>query len=183
MKKKSENMFNLLGGITPIGKAFVPVVEEELHAIETALGVRLPGEYREFVQRYGVSAFGELVQFKSIEGAVEPLSHFFGSKSAGSNSLMWNIGKYQGRMPDTIIPIADDGGGNQICLGIKGNERGKVYYWDHDNEWDEEDYLEDHGKPMPPAVKFQNVHLVAESFEDFIQRLEKSQGDPKRGRS
>jgi hypothetical protein len=77
-------------------------------------------------------------------------------------------------MPDTMIPIADDGGGNQICLGIKGKERGKVYYWDHHNEWDEQDYLEDYGEPMPPEVKFQNVYLIAKSFEDFIQRLEKT---------
>jgi len=77
-----------------------------------------------------------------------------------------------GRMPSTIIPIADDGGGNQICIGIKGGEQGKIYYWDHNNEWDEEDYLLDHGRPMPPEVKFQNVHLIASSFVDFISRLE-----------
>jgi hypothetical protein len=175
MKKEIENRFRLLGGVTPIGKAFVPVVDEELNFIETALGAALPGDYREFVQEYGVSAFGELVQFQPIEGEAGPLSHFYGSKSAGSNSLTRNIEKYMGRMPETIIPIADDGGGNQICLGIKGKERGKVYYWDHHNESDEEDYLEEHGKSMPPEVKFQNVHLIAKSFEDFVQRLEKSQ--------
>jgi hypothetical protein len=175
MKKEIENRFGLLGGVMPIGKAFVPVAEEELNAIETALGVALPGDYREFVQKFGTSAFGALVQFQPIEGEVGPLSHFYGSKSAGSNSLMRNVEKYQGRMPETMIPIADDGGGNQICLGIDGEDQGKVYYWDHHNEWDEEDYLEEHGKPMPPEVKFQNVHLIAESFEDFIQRLEKSQ--------
>ena len=185
MKKEIENRFSLLGGIVPIGKAFVPVAEDELNCIEAALGVALPVNYREFLQKYGVSAFGELVQFQPIEGEPAPLSHFYGSKSAGSNSLAKCIEKYAGRMPESIIPIADDGGGNQICLGIKGKEHGKVYYWDHHNEWDEEDYLEEHGQPMPPDVKFQNVHLIADSFEGFIQRLEKSQsvGDQSRGKS
>ena len=73
-----------------------------------------------------------------------------------------------------MIPIADDGGGHQICVGIKGKECGKVYYWDHHNEWDEQDYLEDYGEPMPSDVKFQNVYLIAESFEDFIRRLQKT---------
>jgi hypothetical protein len=175
MRKVIENKLSLLGGVVPIGKAFVPVADEELNAIETALGVALPGDYREFFQKYGAWAFGALVQFQPIEGEIGPLSGFYGSKIAGTNSLMRNVEMYQGRMPETIIPIADDGGGNQICLGVKGKERGKVYYWDHHNEWDEEDYLEEHGKPMPPEVKFQNVHLIAESFEDFIRRLEKSQ--------
>jgi SMI1 / KNR4 family (SUKH-1) len=76
-------------------------------------------------------------------------------------------------MPETIIPIGDDGIAGQICLGIKGAEAGKVYYWDQQNEpLDEEDYLEDYGEPRPPEAMFQNVHLIAESFEDFLRRLE-----------
>ena len=173
MKKEIENRFSLLGGIVPIGKAFVPVNETELNSIETALGVALPGDYREFVQKYGTSAFGELVQFQPIEGEKGPLSHFYGSRT-GNQSLAKYIEVYRGRMPDTIIPIADDGGGNQICIGIKGKEQGKVYYWDHHNEWDEDDYLDEHDEPMPPEAKFQNVSLIAESFEDFIRRLEKT---------
>jgi hypothetical protein len=55
-------------------------------------------------------------------------------------------------------------------LGIRGPEAGKVYYWDHEREWDEQDYLEQ-GLPVPPDLKFQNVHLIAGSFEDFIARL------------
>ncbi|MDZ7386770.1 MAG: SMI1/KNR4 family protein [candidate division KSB1 bacterium] len=191
MKREIENRFPLLGGIVPIGNTFVPVSEEELHSIETALGVALPNDYREFVQKYGASAFGESVQFRLMQAdpvhPVEsllgtpitryeegPLSAFYGGKEAGTYSLAKEIAVYEGRMPDTMIPIADDGGGNQICLGIKGKERGKVYYWDHHNEWDEQDYLEDYGEPMPPEAKFQNVYLIAESFEDFIRRLEKT---------
>jgi hypothetical protein len=75
-------------------------------------------------------------------------------------------------MPHTIIPIASDGGGDQICLGVSGSERGQVYYWDHHNEWDEEDYEEDWGEPMPPEEKFSNLTLVAGSFEEFLSRLE-----------
>src|SRR5260370_1929977 len=77
------------------------------------------------------------------------------------------------RMPETIIPIGDDGGAGQICLGIKGHEAGKIYYWDQANEpLDEEHYLEGYGEPRPPKAMFQNVHPIAESFEDFLRRLE-----------
>jgi len=170
MKKEIENKFPQLGGIVP----YEAMSQEELLAIKRDLGISLPDDYRAFLQEYGAAEFGELVQFRPIEGEAGPLSHFYGSMT-GNQSLAKHIKTYTGRMPETMIPIADDGGGNQICLGIKGKEQGKVYYWDHHHEWDEEDYLEEHGKPMPPEVKFQNVHLIAESFEDFIQRLEKSQ--------
>ena len=42
---------------------------------------------------------------------------------------------------------------------------------------DEEEYLEDYGVPRPPEAMFQNVHLIAESFEDFLNRLEVSEND------
>ncbi|EAQ80294.1 hypothetical protein DSM3645_19898 [Blastopirellula marina DSM 3645] len=80
---------------------------------------------------------------------------------------------FAGRMPDSLIPIGDDGGAGQICLGIKGNEMGAVFYWDQANEpLDEDDYEEDFGVPRPPEIMFQNVYQIAESFDDFLGRLE-----------
>jgi hypothetical protein len=71
-----------------------------------------------------------------------------------------------------MIPIAGDGGAGQICLGIKGDDLGKVFYWDMANEpLDEETYLEDYGEPMPAEAKRQNVHLVADSFDEFLDQL------------
>jgi len=184
MKRDIEKRFALLGGI----EAHDPMTEQELVSIETGLGERLPDDFREFSQTYGSALFGELVEFQLMEAspvhAVQgsltpaphyekaPFSHFYGSKT-GNQSLAQAIEDLKGRMPDTIIPIADDGGGNQICLGIKGKERGKIFYWDHHNDPNEEEYLEDYGKPMPPEVRFQNVYLIAESFEGFIRRLER----------
>ena len=64
-------------------------------------------------------------------------------------------------------------GAGQICLGIRGNGAGSIYYWDQQNEPpDEDDYLQDYGEPRPPDVIFRNVHRIAESFEDFLDRLE-----------
>jgi hypothetical protein len=183
-----EKKLSLLGGVIPRD----PIAEEELIVIETSLGSRFPEDYREFVECYGGASFGELVEFKLLKDEpvhwvesllgvaipryeTAPLSHFYGSR-AGNQSLAKKIKIYKGRMPDTLIPVADDGGGHQICLGISGNERGKIYYWDHYNEWDEQDYLEDYGRPVPVETKFQNVYLVAESFEKLILCLEKADG-------
>jgi hypothetical protein len=174
MIRDLEERFLLLGGIVPIGKTFVPVTEEEMKSIEADLGVSLPSDYRDLLTTYGAASFGKLVEYRTGFGKA-PLSHFYGSKD-GKQSLSKRINTYKGRMPDTLIPIADDGGGDQICLGIKGEEQGKIYYWDHENEWDEEDYQEEHGSEMPLEAKFQNVQPIAGSFIDFINMLEARDG-------
>jgi hypothetical protein len=170
MKSIIEDIFQKLGGITPIGNALMPLSEAEVNLIEKTLGLSLPSDYREFLLSYGSSSFGNLVEFQTEAGKI-PFSHFYGSKD-GKQDLGKRIKTYQGRMPETLIPIADDGGGNQICIGMNGNEKGKIYYWDHDNEWDSEDYYEKHGIQMPSELKFQNVILVANSFENFLLMLE-----------
>ncbi|MGE3803443.1 MAG: SMI1/KNR4 family protein [Gemmataceae bacterium] len=70
------------------------------------------------------------------------------------------------------LAIGDDGGAGQLCLGIKGDKAGKVYYWDRrTSRWMKRITWRTTASQGPKAM-FQNVHLIAESFEDFLQRLE-----------
>jgi hypothetical protein len=164
------------------------MTETEIAAFEKEIGVHLPEIYRQFLASYGASTFNGSSpdnlyilfrplkplpdHFKSGKGLFEA---FYGAERDANDgySLRVRTRFFSGRMPESIIPIGDDGGAGQICLGIKGSEAGKVYYWDQQYEpLDEDDYLEDYGKPRPPEAMFQNVHLIAESFEDFLRRLE-----------
>jgi hypothetical protein len=180
--QRFEAKFDELGGIQPAtGATFSPMSEDEAAKLEAQLGAPLPEAYRSFLQTYGGCSFGEYVDFHVVEElrgilpsrGIGHFSHFYGAASADSGKtlgLEWNIACYRERMPETLAPIANDGGDNQICLGVSGDEIGKVYYWDHNNEWDEDDYL-DFGKPVPPDMKFQNVHLIANSFDEFVLSL------------
>jgi hypothetical protein len=63
-------------------------------------------------------------------------------------------------MPDELIPIANASCGDKICMSVIGDNYGKVYFWDHEQEayeGEEPDYS--------------NVHLIANSFTDFINSL------------
>ncbi len=181
MQKNIEEKFQLLGGIVPIGESFLPVTEEELGSLEMTLQNRLPHDYRGFLATYGASMFAEYIDFQPVQNLPKSISDtgkghissFYGGAQDPYQPLEKAIATYRDRMPDSVIPIADDCG-NKICLGIKGKEQGKIYYWDHGNEWDEQDYVEEHGAPMPPELKFQNLFLIADSFQDFVQRLEPS---------
>jgi hypothetical protein len=157
--------------------------EDDLEAIETELGVRLPDSYRYFLTTYGASGAREIVTYNPVERLPPEISEsgkgyvsiFYGGTCpvGDAYSLQRRMQYFSGRIPANMIPIADDGGVSQILLGFSGKEAGKVYFWDLNNEpLDEEDYLEDYGKPRPPEAMFENVHLIADSFEDFLRRLE-----------
>jgi hypothetical protein len=185
-----QALFARLGGIRPVGgDKIMPMTEAEIAAVEEELGSRLPAGYRKFLATYGASTFNgaspdnPYIVFCTLKPLPPHITKsdkalfnaFYGAErdAQDGNSLRVRIRFFKGRMPESIIPIGDDGGAGQICLGIKGAEAGKVYYWDQAHEpLDEEDYLEDYGEPRPPEAMFQNVHLIAESFEDFLRRLE-----------
>jgi len=65
--------------------------------------------------------------------------------------------------------IMDDPFGNAICLAVRGDGKGKVYFWDHENEpsdgWDGS--VEGAG----------NVQLLANSFSEFVRRLQLTSDD------
>lgn len=194
MRKKlhmdMQALFARLGGIKGVGgDKLNPMAEAEIAAFEKQLGVRLPEPYRKFLAIYGASTFNgaspdnPYIVFRSLRPLPPHITKsdkalfdaFYGGEKdeRDPHGLRVRIRFFLGRMPESIIPIGDDGGAGEICLGIKGAEAGKVYYWDQANEpLDEEDYLEDYGEPRPPEAMFQNVHLIADSFEDFLRRLE-----------
>jgi hypothetical protein len=184
-----DEIFAKLGGIRPAGSgAFQPLSGNALAAIENLIDAKLPELYKSILSQYGAFAFNgrsendPYVFFRSLStlpsyitgSGVAIFDFFYGAElEPGPLGLVKQIAFFKGRIPQEMIPIGGDGGAGQICLGIKGAEAGKVYYWDQRNEpLDEEDYLEEYGEPRPPEAMFQNVHQIADSFEDFLQRLE-----------
>ncbi len=184
-----ENVAQRLGGICPAGLGgFTPLSDAEMEELERQIGARLPIQYRLIVGRFGAFTFNgrseqnSYVYFRSLESLPEYISSqrhlayfdfFYGvTRERGPSGLQQQINLFADRVPTTMIPIASDGGAGQICLGIKGDDVGKVFYWDMANEpLDEETYQEDFGEPMPPEAKRQNVYLIAESFDEFLDQM------------
>ncbi len=75
-------------------------------------------------------------------------------------SLRWHIETLRGRMPAELLPIGHDPGGNLICLAYRGEQRGTIYYWDHEMEAEE-------GEP----ATWDNLYPLAKSFTEFLNGL------------
>jgi SMI1-KNR4 cell-wall len=158
-----------------------------MRSIEDEIQSSIPAAYSSLLKQYGASTFkgrsenNPYVYFRSkallprhiSANGLALFDFFYGStQQTGPSGLRQQINFFRGRIPETMIPIAGNGGAGQICLGIKGNDLGKVFYWDMANEpLDEETYLEDYGEPMPDDAKRQNVYLIADSYNEFLDQL------------
>ena len=176
-----------LGGIVPLYPRKQTYPNEEYWAkVEKLVGEQIPIVYKNFATKYGVSTpnnllkvvpFTEKAEYQHPESVGIPnytfeetsLSVFFGKGT--DYDLVKTLKEFKKRMPVKFLPIADDGMGNLIGVCLDSTNFGKVYFWDGNVEWDEEDYLEETGKMMPEEAKFQNLWLIGLSFEDFWERL------------
>jgi hypothetical protein len=184
-----QDEFDRLGGIRPLFADNIGrLSDEEISQIEGDMNAVLPDDYRDFLKNYGVYTFNnELVCFKPFKNQAEyvhpeadgipnftfsssSISVFFG-KHKGSYDLFRNLSIYEDRKPDSLLPILTDGMGNFVGIYLGKEKYGNVFFWDHECEWDAEDYLEETGREMKEEVKYQNLWLVGNDFTDFCKRL------------
>jgi hypothetical protein len=154
-------------GIEPMrGEAFEPFSKENIAHLQEKVGASLPDAYKQFLAAYGHSMFSVEINC-TPQG--DPL--YFGW-FYGFDELVDAIDTYREVLPETIIPIGDDGGGNQFCLGVSGKDFGKVYFHNHSIGWhaDAEKYRE-RGEAVPADIRYQTVCEIAPSFEQFILNM------------
>lgn len=153
--------------ITQVGMKSPPAPLDLLEQFETRIGGTLPDDYRYFLINCNGGFVGGRLWFqgenpegRKVEAGVH---HIGGIRNESFFSLAWHWDCYAGRIPDSLLWINDDPFGNAICLGIADPYRGRVYFWDHENEpggdWD--GTVESAG----------NVTLVANSFTEFVAGL------------
>lgn len=181
---KTLGNFDSLGGIIPAaGGSYVPISVVELNLLESDLGAELPLSYKDFVSKYGQSAFEEYVGFDSEEevpGSPDGRGHFslfFGGKDTEfkSYSVAWNVANYRDRIPLKMLPIGTDGSGDLLLLSVEELSFGQVFYWDHQTAPDPDSI--DSRRDQKRDVSILRSHLVkvASSFGDFLNCLHVSE--------
>ncbi|WP_317947419.1 SMI1/KNR4 family protein, partial [Rossellomorea marisflavi] len=86
----------------------------------------------------------------------DSISGFYGFVSNSFN-LMSVIQTYKDMLGGSVLPIADADGGDLICMGLKGEYEGGIYYWYHEGD------TGGNGQEY--------YYLVANSFEEFIRNF------------
>ena len=157
-----------LGAKPGSGESYRPFTEAQLDEVEAQTNGRLPTSYRQMLTTLGGCMFAAPVYFNDPQAKMPVMFGWF----FGFDELLDAIRSHEEVLPDGVIPIGDDGGGNLYCLGVKGDDLGKVFFHDHGVGWDEEaqDYLA-RGEELPLRLRYQTVYLLANSFDEFVNSM------------
>jgi hypothetical protein len=109
-----------------------PLDAARLTAFEARIGAALPADYRRFLLAHNGGQFVpcEIV----LPGEAEPFASLgaaFGLHD-GADALDRVFDNVKDYIPAEVIAFAEDEGGNLLCIGIRGEPRGRVYFWDHE---------------------------------------------------
>ncbi len=144
-----------------------PAPVDKLAQFEADIGHAFPEDYRSFLANCNGGYVGGRYWYRGrnpegqeVEAGVH---HIGGFRSESCFSLPGHWRTYSGRIPGSLIWIHDDPFGNAICLGVVGEHRGRVYFWDHENEPDE-----DWDGSVESAG---NLTLIANSFTEYVAGL------------
>ncbi|HEU4323598.1 MAG TPA: SMI1/KNR4 family protein [Roseiflexaceae bacterium] len=139
---------------------FRPTNQEELKLFEDEFNISLPEKYKNFIITHnGGRPEKGIFQIQSMDD-IGILNWFFGVNVKSNYDLAKHIRDYKEYLPSGIIPVAEDPGGNFICISVEPENRGAVYYWDQED---------DVFKGGEPSYKY--LHQIAEDFEDFVNNL------------
>jgi cell wall assembly regulator SMI1 len=149
-----------------------PATEEQIRAFEAEIGHTLPEDYRAFLARCSGGWVDMTCRYDGVSPDGEESSVFLmsisGLRKGYNYSLSHNREFIGDRIPKSLIWIMNDPGGNLICLGVSGKERGRVYLWDHE------------GEPGPAGwggtvESAGNIEVIAESFAEFLDGIHRTE--------
>lgn len=131
-------------------------------AVENVYGVRLPEDYREFLVDYAPCYMNEDLKYKPFsttplidENGYDAVGVMYGAAEEPYN-ILDVVDSYMDDLGSNVLGIADGNPGDVIVLGLVPSNRGKIYYWHHDDGC---------------------LYMIAESFEDFILSMEEAPVD------
>lgn len=160
-----ERKLSLLGITSKYGEN----PNREVKKIEETLSLTLPMEYKRFLQKFGTLNFNDTeIAFypeTPIEEDFFTIVNFYGL-TGDNHDLKLIINRYEFRIPNDLIPIAECPGGDQLCIGINNKTFGKIYYWNHNKEKLQVNTIEELWEP---------INLIYDSFFDLIMSIQELQ--------
>jgi hypothetical protein len=144
--------------VVEIYNSFEPLGQSDIKVFEEKIGHRLPEDYLQFLLKHN-GGFCKPDFFKYKKGTS-------GEKYGGVGMFLgitdekdqYAIFRYkielQDEIPPNLLPIADDGVGNGLCISIYGDDIGRIYYRRHG---------------INPSEG--NVFFVANSFNELLESL------------
>ncbi|WP_318010825.1 SMI1/KNR4 family protein [Bacillus sp. RAR_GA_16] len=130
---------------------------EEIEQFEIRNRIKLTSKYKRFLLQFNGGYPRESLFDISDKHGKSVLNVFNGIGDMYDN-LEKVIDLYEFRLAKGFVPIANDLGGNVICLGTKEPHYEKIYFWDHEQEPEDADDMS-------------NMYFLANDIDEFLSHL------------
>lgn len=134
----------------------LPATEANIVRLERRLKSKLPEAYREFLLRHN-GGQPEPATFVPADRdrPTEVINSFLAlGGDPDVDDLATFLKLYKKQLPKDCLPIAYDAFGNLICIGLAGQERGRIYFLDHERG---------------------SKRVIAENWDAFLESFKKPQ--------
>lgn len=136
-------------GIAPLTEQFEPIDIETWQGIEAASGGEFPEVVRWMFMRFGGFRFNESAYYYDRRRHTKAMIGWF----LDGPELIEAFESTRASLPPDIVPLANDGSDNFVCVGVGGDSAGVVSFYLHD---------------LPAGRRH---YQLADSVEDFLQSL------------
>jgi cell wall assembly regulator SMI1 len=140
------------------------LTEKNISEFEKQFNIKLPDDYRAFMLKNNGGTpeedwafdFVDITTNTKTDSDIQNFFVIYDEETYKDDDLRksYRILRENGEVPVGILPIADDPGGNLICLSVSDKNYGEVFFCDHE--------LED------PDTGYLVMSVIAESFSKFI---------------
>lgn len=146
-----------------ITRSFPAVTAAQLSTYQMTHGITIPQSYQRFLLRHnGGKPSNDRLVVPNWYGHSTCISMFYGVTSNTEYDLASIVGNTRQYLPATLFPIAEDSAGNLLCLGLGAVNEGRVFFWNHEEE------LDDEGEVKQDQS---NAYEVAIDLEHLLRRL------------
>lgn len=133
-----------------------------LETIEVFLGFKFPLHYKRFLLvTNGGKPIKRVFSIDSSFTKKSVLKYFFSITPERNKNILLENKLYGDRIPKNMWSIGKDDFGNRVLLNVGGKNYGKVYFWDHEKEVEED---------QEPT--YDNLTLIANDFDEFMDSLQ-----------
>jgi hypothetical protein len=136
-------------GIAPLSDQFEPIAAETWGAIEAASGGAFPEVVRWLFTRFGGFRFDDSAYYNDRRRQTKAIIGWFLDAAELTEAFEWT----RASMPHNMVPLANDGNNNFVCVGVGAEHAGVVSFYLHDLPTDRRHYR------------------LADSIEDFLRSL------------
>jgi len=135
--------------------------------LEEYVGLTFPLEYKKHLLQYNggqcePNVFSFFENGKKTDSCIDYFLAIYDGEYDNLKEYIKILKIDEKRLPSHILPIADDPGGNLICISCGNNDFGYIYFWDHEKEVD---------YSVEDDSNYSNLYLIAKSFNQFIEEL------------